>query len=321
MKHSVAAVLLAFLVGACDQSFDPRGPFEARPVVYSILSNDRSQQYVRLYSTYNPPTLNPQDVTHDTQLTGALVQVEEGAVVIPFRDTSLARPDTSRYRDSLHLYLAAPFIPQPGKTYRLSIRVAPFGRITATVTLPSSASLSLTSGYSTVTSPGTSDPNRLISVVTTFSSITKGFVLRMLVEYEVEQNSTIRVEQVEVPTTFRQSGFDLASAVYPSLSRVLARGSRIDFLVGAYRAVLNHLILERYPASPITFRRVVFQLVQVEPALYDYYSITNGFQDPFSIRLDQPLRTNIEGGYGVFGGYTLDSLVFSLPAQFEYNRR
>jgi len=52
----------------------------------------------------------------------------------------------------------------------------------------------------------------------------------------------------------------------------------------------------------------------VEPALYNYYGIANGFRDPNTIRVDEPDFTNIAGGVGVFGGFVQDTLVVALPA-------
>jgi hypothetical protein len=55
-----------------------------------------------------------------------------------------------------------------------------------------------------------------------------------------------------------------------------------------------------------------FILTQVETNLYKYYKIANGFQDPYSIREDQPDFTNIVGGVGVFGAMVEDSVVVDL---------
>jgi hypothetical protein len=49
-------------------------------------------------------------------------------------------------------------------------------------------------------------------------------------------------------------------------------------------------------------------LTQVEPNLYMYYNLANGFQDEFSIRTDQPDYSNIQGGFGVFGAMTVDTV-------------
>ncbi len=38
-------------------------------------------------------------------------------------------------------------------------------------------------------------------------------------------------------------------------------------------------------------------------------------------RLDEPLFSNVSGGFGIFGAYTLDSLVHLLPENFRYNNK
>ena len=69
-----------------------------------------------------------------------------------------------------------------------------------------------------------------------------------------------------------------------------------------------------YSADRIRIKGVWFVLTQVEQNLYTYYSIANAFQDAHSIRLDMPDWTNVQGGYGVFGGMVEDSLYVDFNA-------
>ena len=84
--------------------------------------------------------------------------------------------------------------------------------------------------------------------------------------------------------------------------------------------VLSAVAAQTYPTK-LVFHSVVLQFVQYEENLYNYYSVVNGFQDRYSIRLDQSTYSNISGGMGLFGAYSVDSLVHTLPYDFVYNRR
>ena len=68
-------------------------------------------------------------------------------------------------------------------------------------------------------------------------------------------------------------------------------------------------------------KRAVFQLLQLDPNSYGYYFTTHAYNDPQSMRLDEPMYSNIVGGLGLVGAYTLDSLVHVLPEDFDYNKR
>jgi hypothetical protein len=63
-----------------------------------------------------------------------------------------------------------------------------------------------------------------------------------------------------------------------------------------------------------------FILTQVEANLYNYYSLANGFLDPYSVREDQPDFSNIVGGFGVFGAIVEDSVVVDIPKPQEVIR-
>ena len=80
-------------------------------------------------------------------------------------------------------------------------------------------------------------------------------------------------------------------------------------------------VLDRYPRKPVTFRRVVLRILQCEQNVYNYYNTVNEFRDPVSVRLDEPDYSNVSGGWGMFGAYTLDSLTYTLPHDFTLNWR
>ena len=69
------------------------------------------------------------------------------------------------------------------------------------------------------------------------------------------------------------------------------------------------------------FRRVVFQLLQAEENVFNYFMLADQFVDPHSWRFDEPSFTNIAPGQGLFGAYTLDSTTVVLPDGFVDNRQ
>jgi hypothetical protein len=79
-----------------------------------------------------------------------------------------------------------------------------------------------------------------------------------------------------------------------------------EFPWAAYKAGLADFFAHH--TSIVQLKGVWFTLTQLERNLYSYYSVANAFQDENTIRLDVPDRSNIEGGYGVFGAMVVDSL-------------
>lgn len=52
----------------------------------------------------------------------------------------------------------------------------------------------------------------------------------------------------------------------------------------------------------------VVELTQIDAPLYNFYSVSNGFNDPFTMRTERPLYTNVSAGLGFMGSASRDSL-------------
>ena len=52
----------------------------------------------------------------------------------------------------------------------------------------------------------------------------------------------------------------------------------------------------------------VVELTQIDAPLYNFYSVSNGFNDPFTMRTERPLYTNVRAGLGFVGSASRDSL-------------
>ena len=313
-----------FLLSGCNQPFDPRAPYQDHLVVYSILSNDRDQQYLRLYTTYNPPDFDPNKVTADQQIIGATVLLaQSGGPSVQFHDTVFARPDTSRYGSLLHAYVI-PLRPGYGMTYQISIQAQGGLAATGSLSLPDKAYLSY-SGISILQRPGDLD-KAAISVYTTLSGLAGGYVVRMVLQYLLSDGMTSLQETREVPIAFRNKlnndgtvSPDLDQPIFPLFRRVQSNAVTTSFASPPYLSTLIDIQKQNIGKS-ITFQRAIFLVMQADQNFFKYYSITNGFQDSVSIRLDQPLYSNITGGTGLFGGYTIDTLSYSYESTFFYNR-
>jgi len=312
-------ILIAILSSACNQPFDPKGPFEEQLVLYSILSTHRDAQYVRVYQNYHPSGFDPLAQVEDNGVRGAQVQIFAGQVPYPLKDTLLMRTDSSRYDAPIIAYVTRALRPEGGKTYTLRVSSPSLNPADATITLPQRGSLSI-ARPSLLDFPGNYPKGTELILDGSFSRLTRGFVIRMIIEYTLLDDQRSETRRIEVPISFPDAQFTYERGKYPTVIRATSLFARATFSVGGYLSTLA-AVLNQYRTERIVFQRVVFSLLQTEENLFNYYNIVNGFQDSFSIRFDQPLYSNIRGGIGLFGGYTLDSLVYPLPEDFAHNRR
>jgi len=323
-------LMLSFWIG-CEEPFSPKDPFEKKMVVYSLFSNKSDTQYVRVYTTYDAAGSDPLQNTIDTPVTDAVVTVTLGAAQARSQDTTLQRQDESRYSSSVLAYRFYPLKLERGKTYTLTVNSPSQGQAVASVTIPDQGSILAENTYLL------RDPWYTIDDVAFYaqlSNVTKGFLLRFFLDYEIYIKDKGWFPQLlQIPlSVLRGDSLSNYVADYPKLIR---RSSGLStgryahpsdvpkeiatYPNNVYRTMIR-MIRRAYHPDDLKLKQVVVQLIQVEPQFYDYYNIVNGFRDLTSIRVDQPDYTNIKGGIGVFGAFTVDYQTYEVPDTLGFNR-
>lgn len=320
----IASLSAGFLLSACNQPFDPRGPLDQKLVVFSVLSTDRSQQIVRVERDYMPVDFDALAYTTDLSVVGATVSLKSGTATYLLRDTTIPRSDTSRYKSSLHGYVLTSFKPEYGRSYQISVVSAQFGSAVGSALVPGKPLLSLeASSYGVLDNPTSSPREASILFPIICGNNTRAFIGRLYVYYDVLEDGEWIEERAEIPVDYKYSG--LTDFKYVTYGSLIPRPTN-NRAVGSYKnelysKMLITLAYQTYFNTKIIFSRVVFELLQVDPNLYGYYLTTHAYNDPHSTRLDEPMYSNVLNGEGVVGAYTLDSLVHILPDGFGFNKR
>jgi hypothetical protein len=308
---------------SCSQSFDSKAPFQPQLVVFSVLSSDRTAQFVRVEGDYMPAGYDPLSSTTDNAIPGAIVTVRDGSATYRLRDTVLNRQDTSRYKSPLHAFVLSPFAAQPGRAYVVTVQAPGYAAATATATMPGKGFTG--TGVTTwliLDNPRGYEENADIICNALLSAGAKGYIGRLFADYDVLIGTEWIEGRVEIPIAFIDPKVpDVKYVTYPQLTSRTAGQMVVSFKNGVYKATLQSLASGRYKSNKLIFKWVVFQFLQTDRNLFNYYSTTHAFRDVQSIRLDEPLFTNVSGGFGVVGAYTLDSLVHLLPEDFNYNNK
>jgi hypothetical protein len=291
-------------------------------VVYSVLTTESDTQYVRVYTSYNPPGNDPSKNQDEQSVTDATVTVSSESALYHFEKTVVQRPDTSRYPSSIIAYVSYPFRPSRGKTYTLTISSSSLGTATAVSTVPGSAQISLTN-FSVLADPyHTTLENYGMDIY--FSGQTKAFVARIYVDYlaATMYNGIFQPKRREIPIAVKllikyMGTYEL---IYPAVRRTSPtyRESESFPTQGWYDLLENIILLQDGLGS--RFVQAVFQVVHFDEPLYNAYGVSSNFQDRYSVRLDESDYTNISGGTGVFGSVAVDSVVSVLPYDIYASR-
>ncbi len=313
---------VGFLLSGCNDNFDPRAPFQEQMVIFSVLSTDRTAQFVRVQRNYMPAEFNPLSHTANDFLSDAIVTIRESNKVFRLRDTLLTRADTSRYKFAIKTFYAEPLTPLRGRTYQVIIQSPSQGQINATTTVPEKAVITIVpTVLQIVDRPERFIQDARIVFIVQLSRFTKGYIARLHVYYDVLKDNEWIEERAEIPiASADSSSFSLDLAQYPRMTP--APGTPqigLVYLNGYYKAVLNGLN-SKYKSTRLIFKWATLVILQSDQNLFKYYSGAHGAEDPYSIRLDEPIFSTVEGGLGTVGAYSLDSLVNILPENFWGNR-
>ncbi|MBI4419065.1 MAG: DUF4249 family protein [Ignavibacteriales bacterium] len=310
-------VTAALFAGACSEDLNPKGPFVESLVVFAVLSPGQAEHIVRVTTTYNPPGFDPLEHLTSNQVANATVILQVGSTVTILRDTTFPRPDAGRYQDSIRAYVySAPTI-ERGSAYMLSVSAPGYNTVTATTTPPSSGILELdVRSRTALISPDVGQ--EYILVYATPPRNAEGHMVRVFLEYEVATQNPGVILREEIPTEIGDyKDCSTYTATYPKIRRrqnVTGRELWSFPHENYLRTILR--VLDRHKGEMVNFVRVTIVLVQAEEHLYKYYHVVGGFRDEFTIRVDEPNYTNVQGGLGVFGSFSTDSLFVQIPSSF-----
>ena len=315
-RRAFIPAVLAMLALGCEEDFQPKGKFQQALVVYSVLTPDADSVFVRLHAAYDPPSFNPFEHTSEPSLTGAVVTLTYDSGTVVLNDSTVAHPDSSRYGSSMRIFYGTPISIVRGRPYTLRATVPGYPTATAVTTVPGNPTVSILNAFA-LSTPRLFDTQDVIVIVRPPPEA-KGFLPRLFVEYEVQTPSP-REERMEVPydvETVDQS----ASFEYPRLTPIEQFGtpSNTTSAMYAFRGTSYQYVIRSitgtYGITNVHFKQVKLYVNLIDEPLYNYYFIVNGFLDPYTIRTDRPDYSNVLGGVGVFGSFTLDSIGVDLPS-------
>jgi len=286
-------LLFAASLTSCDNSFSPKAEYKEQLVVFSVLDNAEATHYVRLETTYDseiggePIPINPKEITEAT------VTVTGDGRVISFRDTLL--PDETG--NSKHLWYTTQLHPREDMTYRLDVHARGFDPLFSHSTVPGK----LYVRAQRVVSDTGSDVVRVEPGVTIFKNPPRGFLFRLWVIIKKNINGTFQEVRREVPSFF------------DSKNNIIVKPTPTSTKTAFFSASAINYTLKQLAAGDTTVREK--QLLAVGYAMdnnfYSYYKVVRGFDDPVTVRIDNPNISFINGGLGVFGSILSDSIRYN----------
>ena len=297
-------VLSSILYFSCHDEFSLEAQFKPRNILSCIIRPDTSLQVVSLSSSYQGEGLNPYAHTEPPSIIGADVKMWFDNDVYQFHDTSLVRIDTGRYSTPVNVYYNDELKPTEGGIVEVEALLPNGLLLTSLTQIPD------VSGVSFAISDTLVPPAYGRHLELHWTNIGELIYDPKLVIVYYNRVDHQKYE-TEVPLNYFQNG-DEYTPNYPIAS---VKNSLVFEMDAVDRAMA--LISEGDPVKTnYAITEIKLKVMVFDENLSAYYSSVQQFLDGFTIKLDQPDFSNVEGGFGIFGSYNV--IEYNLKIDEDY---
>ncbi len=295
MKKQILFVLLSLIFFvACDKNFSPYGEFKDKYIFTSIIRSDTSFQIATIFHNYKPDGYDPSNYSEDSQVKGADIRVLYNDSVYVFRDSSVARTDTSRYNFPFSFY------------YNDKIKISPNNGIEVEILLPNGKRLRASS----VTPGDIRFQNKSEVIIPPVSSdfiqfywddLGEGIYYQpyLALRYQVNENGNVIEKEKEIPLRYIEQNGE-SKPIYPAVGN--------STIVAYMQDVVDRILQEISAGDPnkgnySIYQSAKFTLIAYDQSLSRYISSTSQSLDDLTVTVDVADYSNIEGGLGIFGAF------------------
>lgn len=312
MIRNMLMLLTVVLFVSCEENFSPKTEFEENYVISCVFGTSGMYETVpvELYltKTYDVEGLDPNNNKVDPSVAGASVILSYS-----LNESFLLREDTLVYYDTLgnliwgsfnrynnpFIIYRNPSIPLRYTTLTLSVELGNGKVFTSSTKIPRGVFLNYSYDF----------PHGITSFIDQWrfgnywginfeEEEDQLYFSALTFSYNINGDSSSINKTVEVPLEYvKKDGKYLP--VYPGYNY----GGDLKYKFSAFDRVLSSLSNDAPQGSVITVFDLRLTVVQFDNALGQYYSSINGYLDNYSVRLDERVYSNINGGIGVFGSY------------------
>jgi hypothetical protein len=286
---------LVFIFLSCEEDFNPYGEYFERYAFTCILKSDQNYQAATLFRSYRPDGYDPYTYTEDPSVIGADIRVWYNDSVFVFRDSSVARVDTSRYKTPFKFYYNDEFRVGNRKTIELEVLLPNGKRLRSSSVTPGQIQFDDDSDV-IVPAGGKS----IIQII--WNTLDDGtfFAPRMAIRYKQNINGEIVDKIKDVPYKYVNQG-GIQVPVYPAPSA----SATIVYDLSAITKTLEEISAgDPNKQNYSILQKIIFSVAAFDIPTSRYVSSTGGTIDDLTVSVDVSDYTNIEGGFGLFGSYS-----------------
>ncbi len=310
-RFFAAATLLLFvtLFSGCENSFDPKKNYQEKYMINLVIKGDSVNQLAVVSKSYDVPGYNPAENGVSPFVSGARVTIASTFydLAYTFKDT-VSTEIGGKYGSPAPVYKLSQMKARSNDTLTLLATMPDGTTLTSKCVVPRDLDFRLSKQYiSTITS----NPLEKALTIQWSASPDYIFVPRLTLYYATDKNGVVKGYKREIPLKY----VDVAGTQKPLYPGV----TRDKILVYEYSAI-NKVLLDISEGDNDKYSYVIqdaiLEVLVMDKNLGNYYGSTEGFLDDYSVRLDEVVFSNIQGGLGVFGAYLISSRKMNVEDNF-----
>jgi len=292
MKKIIILVLLliTFSFISCNDSINQYAPFTVDYVLNGIIRGDSTYQIVTITRSYQPDGPSPSEYKDDPSITGAKIELYYDNQVYYFRDSSVARVDTTHFNSPFRFYYLKNFKPVINKTIVIKAYLQNGKILQSETKTPNVSGYSFFDRASTYAFPPDSGG---YSYIIWDDLGRNAYAPNLNINYKIKGDSTLY--KILLPLSYYNDGS-------PEYAKIL-RENYIRIDTNSVLKTLDLLVKKYKDKSELTILDITLDLLVLDEYLSAYYSSLLFGLNGFTIRIDDPDYTNIKGGLGIFGSY------------------
>lgn len=309
-------ISFSFFFISCEENFSPKTDYSEKYILYAVFEanglGNATLQDVVISRTYDVNGYNPKTNTVDPNDTNAVVSIFIKDKEYPFALDSARRSDTTRYHNKFYYYKLQDRSLVLNSNTNITITAKlPNGKVlTSNSTVPANLSFEYSYDYSR---GFTADLSTFIvgdNWDISWEMVETGhlYTPKLTVYYKIVTDSNEIYKTVDIPIKYVNN-----KAIYPQ--------SSFDNFVSFNYAAFNKVMASISEGDPNKSNYIItdmqLKILDYNPPLAKFYSSTHGSLDQYSIRLDESIYSNINGGMGIFGVYKTNIVTFYLRDTYK----
>ena len=318
MKNSLIFILLltfSLSLISCEENFSPKTDFRDEYVLNSIISysapGTKSKLYISISKLYNVDGLNPYLNETDPVVLGATVSLRQNNQTYECLQDTLRR--LNRYNTHYIYYASPPLEVNFNDQFWISALLPNGKKLSGYTRIPREFNPTLSYPF---TGGITTRINRFLwgnSWKISWDIFANDlFFPKLIIVYEKKVDSTDYITNVkEIPMKYINQNGSL-KPVYPTYTA----GNSISYDFDAIDSAMAQISAGDPNKENYKINSIIFQVIEFDRELSYYFASTHGYIDNFSLRLDETIYSNIDGGIGIIGSTVFSRISYTVKPSY-----